>query len=180
MSYSILFGSVACGTLAEHHQVIGVHVQRDVGEDHVVIIVGQLIVVELGIVLALRCAVLALEQLYIAADIADAAFVFCRVHARIAHDLVNRRRDLRWAGHARADRGERDQIAVVAFIAVDLHVHVVQIPQQLRVDALHMIGLVEGVDRCLPVAVPLHRDVARPRHALEMIGVQDAAFSGSM
>src|SRR3546814_3720608 len=35
-----------------------------------------------------------------------------------------------------------------------------------------MIGLAEGVDTCLPVAVPFHRDVAHPGHALHVIGIE--------
>src|SRR5215469_5474645 len=39
-------------------------------------------------------------------------------------------------------------------------------------DALHVIALVEGVDRGLPVAVPFDRDVARLRHAVEIVRVE--------
>src|SRR3546814_9780437 len=102
------------------------------------IIVGQLVVVQLRIVLALFQAVLALEQLDIAADVADAAFIFGRVHPRFHHDFVDGGRDRGRQRDARADRGERHDIAVVPAIAVDLDVHVVEIPLELRVDALHL------------------------------------------
>ena len=35
------------GSVPEQHQVVGVGVERDVGEDEVVVVVGQLIVVEI-------------------------------------------------------------------------------------------------------------------------------------
>src|SRR3546814_5085400 len=76
-------------------------------------IFGQLVVVQLRIVLALFQAVLALEQLDIAADVADAAFIFGRVHPRFHHDFVDGGRDRGRQRDARADRGERHDIAVV-------------------------------------------------------------------
>ncbi len=67
---------------------------------------------------------------------------------------------------------ERNQVAVVALVAVDLDVEVVQVPHELRVDALHVVALVERVDRGLPVAVPLDGDVARERHLRKVVRVE--------
>src|SRR3546814_6597873 len=65
--------------------------------------------------------------------VADAAFIFGRVHPRFHHDFVDGGRDRGRQRDARADRGERHDIAVVPAIAVDLDVHVVEIPLELRV-----------------------------------------------
>ena len=60
----------------------------------------------------------------------------------------------------------------MTLVAVDLDVEIVQVPHELRVDALHVVALVERVDGCLPVAVPLDRDVARERHPVKVVRVE--------
>ena len=75
------------------HLAGGMDVERHIREDHVVVIIRQLIVVQRRIVLPLRLAVAALEQLHIAADVAHPAFVVCRVHPGMTHDLLDRWRD---------------------------------------------------------------------------------------
>ena len=57
-------------------------------------------------------------------------------------------------------------------VTIDLHIHIVEIPLQLRMNSLNMVILVERIHRGLPVAIPFDRDIALPRHPLEMIGVQ--------
>ena len=47
-----------------------------------------------------------------------------------------------------------------------------QVPEQLWMDALHVITLVEGVHGRLPVAVPFDGDVPGLHHALEVIGIE--------
>ena len=156
--------------LAEQHQVVGVRVERDVRENRVMIIVGQLVVVELGIIAAFLVAELAHVALDRLADAGHRPFPIGRIHPRLFHHVLDRRRDLRGQVLARADRPERDQVAVVLTEAVDLQIDVVEVPHQLRMNALDVVAFVEGVDARLPVAIPLDRDVADPAHALEMIG----------
>ena len=60
----------------------------------------------------------------------------------------------------------------MALVTIDLDVEVVQVPEQLRMNALNVVALVERVHGGLPVAIPFHRDVAGLHHALEVIGVE--------
>ena len=88
-----LVGVSRVRALTEHHDVIGMNIQRDVGEDEIVIIIGQLIIVEIGIVLAAGGGVFALVALHCCANAADRPVIFCRVHPGLLHNQLNRGRD---------------------------------------------------------------------------------------
>ena len=57
-------------------------------------------------------------------------------------------------------------------VAVHLHVEVMQVPHELRVDALHVVGLIESVHGRLPVAVPLDGHVLHERHLVDVVRLQ--------
>lgn len=57
-------------------------------------------------------------------------------------------------------------------VAIDLDIEIVQVIKQLRMNALNVIALVERVDRGLPIAVPLDRDISGQCHAWEVVGVE--------
>ena len=71
-----------------------------------------------------------------------------------------------------ADAAERYEVAVVPLVAVDLHIQVLQHGGELGMGAEHVVGLVEGVHRGLPVAVPLDRHVIHEGHAVKVVGIE--------
>ena len=98
--------------------------------------------------------------LNIAANFTDPTLIFGGVHASLAHDFFNGRRYGGRQTHPRTNTGKRDQIAVMALITIDLDIGVIEVPEQLRVNALNVIALIKGIDTGLPVTVPL--DPSRP------------------
>src|SRR5258708_84613 len=158
--------------LAKHPEVVGMQIEREVRKYRVVVVIGELIVVQLRIILALLPAHRPLLPLYVAANIGDRLVVVGGIHARALHDRLDRFWNRGRLAHARRERPERNEIAVVPLIAIDLNVEVMQIPEQLRMDALNVVALIEGIDRRLPIAVPFDRDVAGLHHALEVIGIE--------
>ena len=99
--------------LPEHPEVIRVHVERKVRKNQVMIIVGELIVVEFRIVLPLLPAACPFLFLDVAADVGDRLVVVGRVDARAFHDDLDRIGNRRRLAHARRYRPEWNQIAVV-------------------------------------------------------------------
>ena len=158
--------------VSKQHQIVGVRVEGDVGEDRVVIVVGQLVVVEIGIVEPFARPVFALPALDGMAHLRDAAVEIGRVHARLGHDELDQGRQFARFADPLADRGKGHEVAAVALVAVDLEVAVLEVIQELRMNALDVIALVEGIDRGLPVAVPFDRPVSNHHHALEVIGIE--------
>src|SRR5205823_1886130 len=53
-----------------------------------------------------------------------------------------------------------------------LDVEIVQVPQQLWMDALHVVALVESIDGRFPVAVPFDGDVPGLHHLVEIVRLQ--------
>src|SRR6188474_2559098 len=117
--------------LTEQHQVVGVHVDRDVREDQVVVVIGELVVVEPRIILTLAGTVLPFPLLHITPDVLEGRIVVGWVHARGLHDDLDRIGYGWRLPDPRTPGRERDQVAVVPLVAVDLDVEVVQIPHEL-------------------------------------------------
>src|SRR5829696_4204402 len=115
---------------------------------------------------------LALALLHVAADILNPAVIVRRVDTRGFHDHLDGLGYRRWSAHARRDGGERNEVAAVSAVTVDLDVDIVQIPEQLRMDSLHVVAFVESVDGSFPVAIPFHGDVTRLHHLVELVWIQ--------
>ena len=136
------------------------------------IIVSELLFVQRGIVASLFSTVLTLVALHVFANLVHPAVVVGGIHTRLLHDELDAFGYRRGHLHSRAQRGEFDQVAVVLVVTVDLQIQVIEVPEQLRMDALHVIRLVECIDRGFPVAIPLHSNIPRHRHAGHVVRLE--------
>ncbi|MNQ93474.1 hypothetical protein D3C85_1089410 [compost metagenome] len=154
---------------------VGGHGERHVGEQGVVVVVGQLVVVEVGVLaVAARLAQLALLLLQRDAHLTGTTFEVVGIQFPGAHHGIQRRLHLlRLAVAGR--QGTLHQHPAVA-VAEDLEggvlIVIVDEGTQLLVQALHMVGLVEVVLDDLPVALHFAGQVHDPHHLVHLVGFE--------